>query len=259
MAIILDGKKLSEKILGDLKEKIKKSGKRLKLAAVLVGENRNSKIFLRQKEKACERVGINFKLYKFEEGISQESLMDEVDRICQDPENHGIIIQLPLPENINTQEILNLIPPKKDVDALSDRTSDILVLSPVLEGILELFREYNIEIKDKYIVVVGKGRLVGRPIISWLKEQGEKFTVIDKSTPNISRFTKEADILISGAGQSGLIKGNMVKRGVVVVDAAGDVDFESCAPKASYITPVPGGLGPMTVAEVIKNLVILNT
>lgn len=254
MATILDGRKLSQEILEDLRRQIKKSlpagghgGKRLKLAAVLVGEDKNSMIFLRQKEKACNFVGVDFRLYQFPENISQNNLEKEVKKICNQT-NHGIIIQLPLPKHINAQTVLNLIPREKDIDILSEKSHDSKLLSPVLAGILELFKRYKIEYKAKNVAVVGRGRLVGKPVADWMKKHGAHLT----------NNTKEADILISGAGSPGLIKGSMVKGGAVVVDAAGDVDFKSVEPKAGYITPIPGGVGPMTVAMLFKNLAILN-
>lgn len=246
MAIILDGKKLSEKILDDLREKIKHSGKNLKFAAVLVGDNDQSKIFLRQKEKACQKIGISFELYQFPESIIQENLEDEIKKISQ-LKNNGIIIQLPLPEHINTEKILSLIPAEKDVDALSSNKT--AVLSPVLAGILALLKEYAISFDGKKVAVVGRGRLVGQPIVEWLKKQRIEVT----------EDIKMADIVISGVGKSGfVIKGDIIKKGAVVIDAAGDIDFKSVEPKAGYITPIPGGVGPMTVAMLLKNIIILN-
>lgn len=243
MPIILDGKKLSQKILEELKKKI--AGQKLKMAAILVGDDKNSKIFLRQKEKACKFVGVDFQLYKFPENISQNDLAQKIKNICGE-KNNGIIIQLPLPKHINTQETLDLIPTEKDIDALSGKSLNPPILSPVLCGILKLFKEYKIDFKNKKVAVVGKGILVGRPVIRWLKKQH-----ID-----ISDDIKKADIVISGVGKLGfIITGGMVKKGAVVVDAAGDVDFKSVAPRASFITPVPGGVGPMTVACLIDNLV----
>ena len=251
--------------MGGLKRRIKKSlpagkrgGKELKLAAVLVGEDKNSKIFLRQKEKACKFVGVGFQLYQFPQNISQNDLTKKVKNIVSQ-KNHGIIIQLPLPKHINTTKILNLVPAKKDVDLLSEKSFGSKILPPVLAGILEFFKAYKIEFKGKNAVVAGRGKLVGGPVADWMKKHGVKVFVIDKKTPNIAKITKKADILISGIGQPGLIKGSMVKNGVVVIDAAGDVDFKSVAKKAGYLTPVPGGIGPVTVAMLLKNLVILNT
>lgn len=258
MATILDGKKLSEKILNNLKKEVRKSGKRLKLTAILVGENPASQIFLRQKEKACKIIGVDFKLYQFPESVGNEELIKQVRLIAGNSQNQGIIIQLPLPKKFNTQEVLNSIPPEKDVDVLSEKSKNPPILAPVLSGILDLFKEYKIDFKGKKTVIVGRGRLVGKPVSDWLEKQGVQFSILDETTPDISRFTRQADILISGTGHPNLIKGDIVKEGAIIVDAAHDVDFKSCSPKASYITPVPGGVGPMTVAEVIKNLSILN-
>lgn len=258
MTTILDGKKLSKKILRDLRENVKKSGKSLRLIAVSVSDDQASRIFLRQKEKACQEVGIDFKLHKFPSNISNDDLIEKVKEIVQDPNSDGIIIQLPLSNQINTQEVLNLIPPEKDIDVLSEKSLDVSILSPVLQGIIELIREYNIEIKGKNIVIVGKGRLVGKPVAAWMEKQGVEVLTVGALTPDISQVTKKADILICGVGKKGLIKGDMVKEGVIVIDAAGDVDFKSVFPKASFITPVPGGVGPMCVAAAIKNLIILN-
>lgn len=265
--ILLDGRKLSKKILGNLQKKVSRLKKRLRLAAVLVGEDPASLIFLAKKENACQKVGIDFKLYRFPAKISQDILFKEVKALCADSENSGVIIQLPLPKSLEAQEILNLIPAEKDVDVLSGKSPKAKVLPPVLQGIAEFFHGYKIPIKGKKAVVLGKGRLVGQPAASWLEKQGAEVIALDSSTRDITQFTKEADILICGTGQPGLVSGDMVKKGVVVIDAgtaeqgkklSGDVDFESVAPKASFITPVPGGVGPMTVAAVIKNLVVLN-
>ncbi|MDO8559168.1 MAG: bifunctional 5,10-methylenetetrahydrofolate dehydrogenase/5,10-methenyltetrahydrofolate cyclohydrolase [bacterium] len=249
MAIILDGKKLSEEILEDIGRKIEKSGKKLKLVAVLMGEDPQSKIFLRQKEKACNFVGVDFQLFQFPEDISQEVLEEKIKEIG-DQDNNGIIIQLPLPKHIDTEKILDLIPAEKDVDALSGKEISPTILSPVLAGILELFKEYKIKIDGKKVAVVGRGRLVGKPVADWLEKHGA----------DIIEDTKEADILISGVGKPGfVIKGDAIKKGAIVVDAAGDVDQKSVAKKAGYLTPTPGGVGPMTVAMLLKNLLILNS
>jgi len=173
----------------------------------------------------------------------------EIKKIAEDPNNSGVVIQLPLSENLNTEEILNLIPSEKNIE----------VSSPVVCGIAHILKEYKISLKGKNIVLVGKGRLVGRPLTAWLKKQKLAVSNIDK--------IKKADIIISGVGKPNLVTGDMVKKGVVVIDAGtsfrhgkllGDVDFKDVSKKASYITPVPGGVGPMTVACLLKNLVKLN-
>jgi len=235
--IILDGKKISEKILKKLKAEIKRKRLKLKLSIVLVGEDSDSKIFIRQKEKACEKVGIDFELFKFSSKISNSGLKKEIKKIVQNPNIKNIVIQLPLPKGLNTEEILNLIPKEKDAE----------IVSPVVCAVDRILKEYKISLKNKNIVLIGKGRLVGRPLFAWLRKQNMKFSNIDK--------IKNADIVISGAGKPNLIKGEMVKKGVVVIDIGKDVDFKSVSKKASYITPVPGGVGPVTVACLLHNLI----
>ncbi len=202
--------------------------------------------------------------------------------IVHEADPDGIIIQLPLPPRISTQYILNSVPPEKDVDVLSARAvgdfsvGKSKVLPPVVGAIAALFHEYGIDYKTKHVVVVGAGALVGKPVAAWLANEKVSFTVVDENTPDISEFTKKADIIISGVGKSGLITDDMVKVGAVVIDAGtsegspstgsgrqvslvGDVDFDSASKKASHITPVPGGIGPLTVAMIYKNLLTLAT
>lgn len=272
--IILDGKKLSEKILKDLERKVRKSKLKLTLVVVQVGENPVSQVFINQKRKACEKVGINFKLFKFPDRISPLRLKRKIKEIAKTSTNSGIIIQLPLPKKFFPEEFLNLIPEEKDIDVLSEKSlgkfyqGTLKILPPTVNGILRLLKNYKIKLKGKNVVIVGAGRLVGFPLaIQFLKEKAT-LSVLNKFTKDAPLFTKKADILISGVGRPNLIKGNMVKRGIVVIDAgtsykkgrlAGDVDFKSVSKKASYITPVPGGVGPLTVACLLENLVKLNT
>ncbi len=268
-----DGKKLSEKILDNIKKEIKNRRLKLKLAVILVGNNQVSKIYINQKKKACEKVGIDFQLFKFPVKISTQKLKREIKKIVKNPTNSGAIIQLPLPKNFNTQEILNLVPAKKDIDVLSDKSAErfysgnFFILPPVVGVVSHILKEYKIPARKKKIIIIGSGRLIGKPLFFWLSRKKYKVSVVDKSTKNIPSITKKADILISGVGKPNLIKGSMVKKGVIVIDAGtsvyrgklkGDVDFETVSKKASYITPVPGGVGPMTVACLLKNLLILN-
>ena len=268
MAIILDGKKLSNKILNNLKAEIKKKRLKLKLAVILIGDNKISQIYIREKKNACLKIGIGFELFRFPLDISQSDLRKEIVKIVKNPENSGVVIQLPLPKHFNSQEILNLIPPEKDIDVLSGKSSSFSIISPVVKAISELLKEYKISLKNKNIVVVGKGKLVGQPLILWLEKEKANFSVIDQKTKDISIFTKKADIIISGTGKPNLITGNTIKEGAIVIDAGtssesgrtiGDVDFESVSKKAKYITLVRGGVGPMTVACLLKNLVKLNS
>lgn len=238
---ILDGKKLSLEILERLKKEIAEKKLKLKLAVVLVGQNPASVVFVRQKEKACQKVGIDFKLFNFSSKIGQEKLKKEVRKIANNPAVSGIVIQLPLPKKINSEEILKLIPLKKNVERIS----------PVVEAIRCFLKEYKISLEKKRIVLIGRGRLVGQPVAKWLEKKKIKFSDINE--------IKKADIVISGVGKPNLIKGNMVKRGVVVLDVGADVDFKSVSKKAKYITPVPGGVGPVVVACLLQNLVWIYT
>jgi len=236
MTKILDGKKLAEKILGEIKKEVEEKQLKLKLAIILVGEDRESKIFIKQKRKACEFIGIDFELFQISERTQQPELIEKVKEIAKS-DISGLVVQLPLPKHINADEILNLIPGEKNVESVS----------PVVCAIASLLKEYKISLKDKKIVLIGRGRLVGQPVADWLNKQNLSFSGMED--------IGQADVIISGTGQGGLIKGEMIKKGAMVIDVGGDVDFESVSKKVSYITPVPGGVGPMTVACLLKNLV----
>ena len=270
--IVLDGKRLSEKLLSRLKEEFSKLPKKLLLAVVTVSDDAATRSFLAQKKKIAAELGVDFRLYEHPASISTNELRTRVATIVHDAEPDSVIIQLPLPEGINAQYILNGVPPEKDVDVLSARAvGDFAVgksraLPPVVGAIKALFDEYGIEYQKKHILVIGAGRLVGKPVALWLLEEKVSFTIVDERTLDVSEFTKKADIIIAGAGKPGLVTGDMVKEGVVVIDAGtsesagklvGDVDFDSVSKKASFITPVPGGVGPVTVAMIFRNLLVL--
>lgn len=274
MTKILNGKKLSEKILANLKREIRKSNLELKLAVILIGENLTSQIFINQKKKACGKVGINFQLFKFPANIKSSALKKKIKKIIKEPVNSGIIIQLPLPKKFFPEEFLNLIPKEKDIDVLSEKSlgefyqGTLPILPPTVSGILNLFKNYKVNPKGKNIVIIGAGRLVGFPLATQLLKEKAALSVLNKFTKDVTSFIKKADILISGVGKPNLISGRMVKKGVIIIDAGtsykrgrlvGDVNFKSVSKKASYITPVPGGVGPLTVACLIENLVKLNT
>ena len=233
---ILDGKKIAQKILNDLKKEIERKKLKLKLAVVLVGEDLDSKIFVKQKRKACELVGIDFELFQLSEQIQQIELAEKIKKIVKS-DISGLVIQLPLPKHINTDKILNLVPKEKDAE----------LISPVVCAISRLLEEYKISLKNKNIVLIGKGRLVGQPVADWLKKQGLNFSGL--------KDIKQADVVISGVGRTNFIKGDMIKKGAVVIDVGRDIDFETVSKEAGYLTPTPGGVGPMTVACLLKNLV----
>lgn len=270
--IILDGKQLSEKLLSGLKEEFSKPQKKLLLAAVVVDDNAATRAFLAKKKNVAAELGVDFRLYEHPASISTNELRKRVAVIVHDADPDGIIIQLPLPEAVNAQYILNAVPPEKDVDVLSSRAvgdfavGKSRVFPPMVGAIKALFDEYGIEYHKKHILVIGAGRLVGKPVSLWLMQEKISFTLVDEHTPDISEFSKKSDIIITGVGKPGLVTGDMVKEGAVVIDAGtsesggkltGDVDFDSVSKKASFITPVPGGVGPLTVVMVYKNLLTL--
>lgn len=272
MAALLDGKALAEKFLSELKIEYARLAKRPVLAAVVVGEDTVVLRFVLQKKKIAEALGVDFRVYDYPADISTNDLRKRLAVIVHDADPAGIIIQLPLPAHINQQYILNSVPPERDVDVLSARAvGDFMVgkskiLPPVVGAVKALFEEYGIDYKTKHVLVVGAGTLVGKPVAAWLANEKASFTLVDENTPDIADFSAKADIIISGVGKPGIITGGMVQEGAVVIDAgmseaggrpSGDVDFDSVSPKAAYITPVPGGVGPLTVAMIYGNLLTL--
>ncbi len=271
--ILLDGKKLSQKILEELKQEIAGIKKQLRLAVVVVGEDLVVKKFIEQKKKKAEEVGIDVRFFPFGEKITTNELRKRIAEIVHEKKNTGVVIQLPLPEQINAQYILNSVTPEKDVDILSSRSiGDFVVgkstiLPPVVGAIKALFSEYRIDYKNKYAVVVGAGNLVGRPVALWLLNEKVTFSTLRSSTQNPEEFLQKADIIISGVGKPRFITGDKIKEGAIIIDAGasesegqlvGDIDFDSVSKKAAYLTPVPGGVGPLTVVMLLKNLVILS-
>ncbi len=278
--ILLDGRKLSQKILGEVKrevgtlaQKLRPSQIRLRLAVVVVGHHAVIEKFIAQKKKAADEVGIDVRIYPFEESITTNDLRKRLAEIVHEKANAGVIVQLPLPERLKQQYILNSIPAEKDPDMLSSRALGVLaagkskILPPVAGAVKEFLEEYKIDYQNKNIVIVGAGVLVGKPVALWLLGEKATFSVIRSSTPHPEKFLQKADMIISGVGKPKFITGDMIKDGTVVIDAGtsesagkvvGDIDFDSVAPKAAYLTPVPGGLGPVTVAILLKNLVTLS-
>lgn len=279
--MLIDGKKIVEEIKNSLKEEISKSGKKLKLAIVQVGEDEVSKKFIERKVKFAEEIGVKTRLYNLPAEISTSQLRKKMAEICHIKENDGVILQLPLPKHINTQYVLNGIIPKKDVDVLSSRAfGDFVtghppaggkILPPLVGVIKEIFERFKIDVMGKNVVVIGKGILVGKPIANYFINLGATVSVLNSQTPNPNSYTLMADIIISGVGKSHFIKPDMVRDGVIIIDAGtssstssgrlgslvGDVD-PSVEKKASLFTPVPGGVGPTTVAMVFKNLLVLS-
>jgi len=271
---ILDGKKLSEKIKKEVKletEKLKEKGITPGLAVILVGEDPASKVYVNMKSKACENSGIKSFLYKFDENIKEEELLLKIEEINKNPDIHGLLVQLPLPNHINTTKILESVAPEKDVDGFHPYNVGRLVtgldsFAPCTPlGVMELFKEYNIDVKGLDACVVGASNIVGKPMQALLLNQFATVDICHIYTKNLAEHTKRADIVIVGVGKVNLITADMVKEGAIVVDIGinkldngklvGDVDFENVSKKVSYITPVPGGVGPMTIAMLLKNTI----
>lgn len=285
MAQILDGLKVSNQIKQEIKaetEKIAASGKRPPhLAAILVGQNGASKAYVNSKVKDCAEVGFRSSLIRFPETITEDELLEKIAELNADPEVDGFIVQLPLPKNFDQEKIINAIDAKKDVDGFHPENFGRMALEmpaflPATPfGIMELLERYNIDTQGKHTVVIGRSRIVGKPMSILMARKGNPgnstVTITHSYTPNISEITKSGDIVITALGDPHFLKGEMIKEGAVVIDVgitrvnddsekgyhlAGDVDFDSCAEKASWITPVPGGVGPMTRAMLMKNTLL---
>ena len=283
MAEILDGLSISHKIKQEIKEEVTKivqSGKKAPhLAAILVGENGASKAYVNSKVKDCKEVGFTSSLLKFPDTICENELLEEIKKLNENEEIDGFIVQLPLPKGIDQEKIIMAIDPKKDVDGFHPENfgkmalemDSLLPATPF--GIMQLLERYNIDTKGKKCVVIGRSRIVGRPMSILMSAKGTDATVtlIHSHTPNIEEYTQKADIIIVALGIPNYLKGDMIKEGTVVIDVGitrvnddsergyhlvGDVDFEACEKKASFITPVPGGVGPMTRAMLMKNTLL---
>jgi len=270
--MIVDGKQLAQEIIEGLKLEFNKITGKTRLAVVLVGQDPASLSFIKQKQKIAQTLGIEFKLYQYPEDIKVKDLRKKVGEICKVTANKGVVVQLPLPSHINNQVILNAILKEKDVDVLCEKNlgayylNRLNVLPPVVSVIAYIIKKYEVDVSGKNVLIIGRGNLVGKPASMYFINQGATVISTNKHTSDLESFIKKADIIVSGAGQPDLIKGDMVKDGVVIFDAAvveesgkltGDCDFESVSKKASLITPVPGGIGPMTVAMLYMNLLIL--
>ncbi len=273
MTIILDGKKLREKILTNLKAELDKLEVKPSLAVILAGDNPASKIYVNNKKKIAEQIGINSTVIKLDENVTEDELIQKIHSLNIDPNVNAILVQLPLPAHISKERILGMIDPKKDVDGLSPYNFGKLfsgakpyVYPCTPKGVLLLLDEYNIELEGKHVVVVGRSNLVGKPVAQMMLDRNATVTVCHSRTKNLAEITKTADILVSAVGEN-IIEEKMLKSGCVVVDVGifkdstgrtrGDVDFENVSKIASYITPVPGGVGPMTIASLMLNTVEL--
>lgn len=274
MAQIIDGKATAAQVRQSLKaqvEQLTSQGMTPGLAVILAGNDPASAVYVRNKEKAAKELGIYSEMIYLPENVSQEALLNTVKRLNNDDKIHGILVQLPLPKGLDEKEVIAAISPEKDVDAFHVQNVgkimlgeyDFLPCTPA--GVMELLKTYNIDVRGKNAVVVGRSNIVGKPMAMLLLHDDATVTVCHSKTENLSEITKNADILIAAVGKAKFITGDMVKEGAVVIDVGmnrdennklcGDVDFDSVSKKSSWITPVPGGVGPMTIAMLMKNTV----
>lgn len=280
--ILLNGKETADaiklEIAAEVEAIVSKGGRRPHLAAILVGDDGASRTYVASKEKACSHVGFKSTVLRFPADITEQFLLEEITKLNVDADIDGFIVQLPLPKHINEQNVINAIDSSKDVDGFHPVNVGKLSLgeptfiSATPYGIITLLEHYNIETKGKHCVVLGRSNIVGRPIANLLSQKGAvgdcTVTMCHSRTKDIKSYTLQADIIIAAIGVPQFLKSDMVKEGAVVVDVGitripadnkngfrlvGDVDFETVAPKCSYITPVPGGVGPMTIISLLKN------
>ncbi len=274
MAVIIDGIKLSEKIQLELKERVdilKKQNIKPQITVIRVGRNPASIIYIKYKRAACEKIGIKFNEIILNENIEEKELIQVIEEQNKNNAIHGILVQFPLPDHIDQIKIMNAIKPEKDVDGLNEKNNQKLiqgkgVLVPCTpKGIMRIFTEYNINLKNKEVVVIGRSKIVGAPMATMLRNAGANVIVCHTETKDIPSETRRADIVIVAAGSPLLLKEDMVKEGVVVVDVGitridnkiiGDVDYKKIKDKSKYITPNPGGVGPMTITMLLSNLIL---
>ncbi len=273
-AKIIDGKALSAKIRGELKTQAlefeKAHGRKVGLAVILAGDNAASQVYVRNKIIACEETGIKSFAYYLPADVTQNKLLELIDELNADKAVDGILVQLPLPKGLDENYILSKIDPKKDVDGFHAVNAGNLLLGNAClaactpSGVIELIKSTGTDISGKHAVVIGRSNIVGKPVALLLLQNNATVTVCHSKTANLKEITKTADILVVAIGKKEFVRGDMVKDGAVVIDVGmnrfdgklyGDANFEECAEKASYITPVPGGVGPMTITMLMNNTV----
>lgn len=283
---IIDGKKVAtdikKEIAAEVAEMVARGEKRPHLAAILVGHDGGSETYVANKVKSCAECGFESTLIRFESDVTEEELLKKVDELNQNPDIDGFIVQLPLPKHISEQKVIEAIDYRKDVDGFHPVNVGRMDLglscfvSATPAGILDLLARYNIDTRGKHCVVLGRSNIVGRPVASLLMQKAQPgnctVTVCHSATPDVAAFTRQADIIIAALGVPHYLKADMVKDGAVIIDVGttrvpdstrksgfrlcGDVDFENVAPKCSFITPVPGGVGPMTICSLMKNTLL---
>lgn len=274
MAIILDGKETARKVRESLKTKVEELKQRNifpRLAVIMVGDDGASKIYVKNKSKACEELGIEYEEFLLKADITQEELIDLINKLNERKDLHGILLQSPIPKHLDINEAFRTIKPEKDVDGFNPVNVGKLVLgqetfiSCTPFGVIKLLEEYNIPIEGKNAVVIGRSNIVGKPMLQCLLNKHATVTICHSRTKNLEEITKKADILVAAIGKAKFVTKSMVKPEAVVIDVGinrneqgkvcGDVDFDEVSKIASYITPVPGGVGPMTIAMLMTNIV----
>lgn len=272
MDFLIDGKKVAQEIKDELKEKVanlKSQGREITLVVVLVGSDPASQVYVRNKQKACEYVGINSKTYRLADTTTQDELLKLIDELNNDNKVNGILVQLPLPKHIDEDLIIKTISPLKDVDGfhpenvgkLSIGQSGFVSCTPA--GVIELLKRYKIEIEGKHCVVIGRSNIVGKPMSMLLLRENATVTICHSRTKDLKSITKQADILVASIGKPRFVNKDFIKENAVVIDVGinrdennklcGDVDFEEVKDHVKAITPVPGGVGPMTIAMLLRN------
>jgi len=273
MATIIDGKALAKRIREDLKvecEKLKEEGIQPKLAVIMVGDNPASKVYVRNKSKACDQIGIEYEEHLLDENTTQQELDELIQKLNNTKEVNGILLQSPLPKHLNINQAFKNISYRKDVDGFTPSSLGKLVMgedtfiSCTPYGVIKMLEEYNIELTGKNVVIIGRSNIVGKPLSQCCLAKNATVTICHSRTTNLKEHTKRADILIVAIGKANFVTKDMVKEGAVVIDVGinrkedgklvGDVDFEEVEKVASHITPVPGGVGPMTIAMLMNNV-----
>ena len=273
MTVILDGKKLAGKILEKLENKLSIMDTKPHLVVILVGENPASQLYVGMKEKKAQQIGIKSTVLKYPENVEEKVILDKLNELNNDNDVDAILVQLPLPKHINEQTVIQTISPKKDVDGFTPENIGRISIGVepyaypcTPKGILSLIDEYNISLEGKNVVVVGRSNIVGKPVAQMMLNRNATVTICHSRTKNLENIIKTADVLVSAVGKHNIITKNNIKSGCVIIDVGtsringktvGDVDFENVSDLASFITPVPGGVGPMTIASLMENAFLL--
>lgn len=274
-AKILDGKVISQEIKEELKkevEELKGHGVQPGLAVILIGEDPASKVYVNKKAQNCEEIGMYSEVHRLDESTSEEELLNLIDKLNNDPKIHGILVQLPVPDHINEKAVIDSIAIEKDVDGFHPASVGNLVIGDdclipcTPHGCMVMLEKAGVDLKGKNAVIVGRSNIVGKPMAMLLLHNHATITVCHSRTKDLTAEISRGDIVIAAVGRAQMVTGEMIKDGAIVIDVGinrlddgklvGDVDFESCKEKASYITPVPGGVGPMTIVMLLKNTII---